>query len=115
MIDEIFNIFSAVMPVANFSVMHKSPVFPNKRVAIASIDRSSCCGANMGEKQTGLNMRRKRAQIAVIPSRQDIFKLSGSSAFVIPSNTKPVTIGDPCRLSRCCNDPSFSAQVKLLI
>jgi hypothetical protein len=42
------------MPVANFSVVHECPVFPNERVAIASVDRRTGGGTNMGKKQSGL-------------------------------------------------------------
>jgi hypothetical protein len=54
--------------------MHEGPVLPRKWMAIASVDRSTSGSADMGEKQSGLYMCRKRAQIAVIPGWQDIFK-----------------------------------------
>jgi hypothetical protein len=43
-------------------------------MAVTSVDRSASGGADMGEKQSGLYMCRKRAQVTVVPSWQDIFK-----------------------------------------
>jgi len=65
--------------------VHEGPVLPNKRMTVASIDRSARCGADMSKKQLCLDMSSKRAQITVIPSWQDVFKESRGSAFVIPS------------------------------
>jgi hypothetical protein len=54
----------------------------------------------MSKKQLCLNMSRKRAQVTVVPSWQDVFEESWGSAVVIPSHAKSITVGDPRRLSR---------------
>jgi len=54
----------------------------------------------MGKEQSCSNVCRKRAQVTVIPSWQDVFEESWGSAVVVPSNAKSITICDPGRLSR---------------
>jgi hypothetical protein len=86
------------MPIANLAVVHEGPVLPNKRMAIASVDRSASGSAYMSEKQTCSNMCCKRAKIGIVPGWQDVFEQSRRGALGIPSNTKSIAIGDPTRL-----------------
>jgi hypothetical protein len=49
-VDKVLYFFAAVVPIANFAVVHEGPVLPNKRMAIASVDRSACGGSDMRKK-----------------------------------------------------------------
>jgi len=69
-------------------------------MAVASVDRSASGSANMGKEQSCSNVCRKRAQVIVIPSGQDVFEESWCGAIVVPSHAEPITIGDSRRLSR---------------
>ena len=51
MVNEVFHLFAAGMPVANLAVVHESPILPNKGVAIAAIDGGAGGGTDMGKKQ----------------------------------------------------------------
>jgi hypothetical protein len=57
-VNEIFNIFAAIMPIAHFSVVHECPVFPSKRMAVASVNRSSGGCSYVGKKEFCLDMCR---------------------------------------------------------
>jgi hypothetical protein len=52
MIYEIFNIFTAVVPVADFAVVHERPVLPRKRMAVASVD--CCTSGGNGSNRKGM-------------------------------------------------------------
>ena len=50
MVNQVLNIFSAIVPVANLAVVHEGPVLPNKRMAVTPVDRCASSCANMGKK-----------------------------------------------------------------
>jgi hypothetical protein len=83
-VDEIFHILSAVLPIADLAVVHESPVLPSKRVAVAAVHRRTSGGTDMGKKQLGLNVRCKGAKIGIIPCRQHVFAQSSFSQSVGP-------------------------------
>jgi hypothetical protein len=49
-VNKVFYILAAVMPVANLAIVHEGPVLPRKWMAVASVDRSARGSANMGKK-----------------------------------------------------------------
>ena len=100
MVDQVFHIFATVLPVAHFAVVHEGPVFPDEGVAIGSGDGRARGGPHMREKKFRLNMRGQGAQVAVVPSREDVFEQAWCGAIVVPSYSETIAIGDPGRLGR---------------
>ena len=98
MVDQVFHIFAAVLPIAHLAVVHEGPVFPDEGVAIGSGDGRARGGPHMREKQLGLNVCGQRAQVAVVPSGEDVFEQTRCGALGVPSHTKAIAIGHPGRL-----------------
>jgi hypothetical protein len=55
----------------------------------------------MREKKFRLNMRGQGAQVAVVPSREDVFEQAWGGALGVPRHTKAIPIGHPGRLGGC--------------
>ena len=98
MVDQVFHIFATVLPVAHFAVVHEGPVFPDEGVAIGSGDGRARGGPHMREKQLGLNVGGQGAQVAVVPSGQDVFEQARGGALGVPGHAKAIPIGHPGRL-----------------
>ena len=89
MVNEVFNIYLAVMPVANLAVVHKGPVLPRKWVAVASVDRSASGSADMRKKQLGANMCCDRAQISIVPAGSTSLNTPGVVRWVYQATPNP--------------------------